>query len=105
QKFVLEGLGNIGGAPSEKAFSSIFTNEYFVKSIEPDDMKMLLQLQGKEATAREYATKYVKNYNNIKTLYDKYLRATTEADAEALYAQMATSMDENFVLERQLAKL
>ena len=64
QKFVLEGLGNIGAAPSEKAFSSIFTNEYFVKSIEPDDMKMLLQLQGKEATAREYATKYVKNYNS-----------------------------------------
>ena len=104
QKFVLEGLGNIGGAQNAQAAGSIFKNEYFTKSIEPDDLKLLIQLQGKEAAVREYATTYVKNYNNIKTLYDKYLQATTEADAEALYAEMATSMDENFVLERQLAK-
>ena len=105
QKFVLEGLGNIGGAQNAQASGSIFKNEYFTKSLEADDLKMLIQMQGKESTAREYATTYVKNYNNIKTLYDRYLQATTEADAEALYAQMATSMDENFVLERQLAKL
>ena len=104
QKFVLEGLGNIGGAQNAQAAGSIFKNEYFTKSLEPDDLKLLIQLQGKEAAVREYATTYVKNYNNIKTLYDKYLQATTEADAEALYAEMATSMDENFVLERQLAK-
>ncbi|MBR2008078.1 MAG: hypothetical protein IKA01_08920 [Alistipes sp.] len=104
QKFVLEGLGNIGGAQNAQAAGSIFKNEYFTKSLEPDDLKLLIQLQGKEAAVREYATTYVKNYNNIKTLYDKYLQATKEADAEALYAEMATSMDENFVLERQLAK-
>lgn len=105
QKFVLEGLGNIGGAQSSQSMGSIFNNEYFCKGIDADDLKQLIELQGKEASARECATTYVKNYTNIKTLYDKYLQATTEADAEALYGEMASSMDENFILERRLAKL
>lgn len=105
QQHVLSSMGNIGGADGAKGSGSIFNNEYFKKSLLPEDYKTLIVMQGKEATARDYALTYTKNYSEIKTLYDKYLLVTTEAEAEELYRQMATVMDENMVLERRLTKL
>ena len=105
QQHVLSSMGNIGGADGAKGSGSIFNNEYFKKSIAPEDFKTLISMQGKETTVRDYAQTYTKNYSKIKSLYDKYLLVTTEAEAEELYRQMATVMDENMVLERRLAKL
>ena len=105
QQHVLSSMGNIGGANGAKASGSIFNNEYFKKSIEAEDFKTLMAMQSKEATARDYAQTYTKNYTKIKNLYDKYLLVTTEAEAEELYREMATVMDENMVLERRLSKL
>ena len=105
QQHVLSSMGNIGGADGAKASGSIFNNEYFKKSIEADDFKTLMAMQSKEAMARDYAQTYTKNYTKIKNLYDKYLLVTTEAEAEELYRDMATVMDENMVLERRLSKL
>lgn len=105
QQHVLSSMGNIGNADGVKSSGSIFSNEYFKKSIEPEDFKTLMAMQGKEATVRDYAQTYTKNYSKIKSLYDKYLLVTTEAEAEELYRQMATVMDENMVLERRLSKM
>ena len=95
QQHVLSSMGNIGNADGVKSSGSIFSNEYFKKSIESEDFKTLMAMQGKEATVRDYAQTYTKNYSKIKSLYDKYLLVTTEAEAEELYRQMATVMDEN----------
>lgn len=106
QEFVLSGMGNIGDAASSApAAASIFGNSYFCKSIDPDDYKQLLAVQGKESEARGMVSEYMKNYEKIKSLYGRYVLAATEAEAEALYADMAAVMDENLVLERRLAKL
>lgn len=105
QQHVLSSMGNIGDADGAKGSGSIFNNAYFKKSIEPEDFKALMAAQGKEATVRDYVQTYAKNYSKIKSLYDKYLLVTTEAEAEELYSQMAGVMDENMVLERRMAKL
>lgn len=106
QDFVLAGMGNIGGADeSAQSAASIFGNSYFIKNIDPDDYKALLAVNGKENTARKYVTSYIDNYKKIKALYDKYVMASTEAEAEAVYADISAVTDESLVLERQLAKL
>ena len=105
QQHVLSSVGIIGEAEGAKSSGSIFNNAYFKKSIEPEDHKLLLDVQAKEYTIRDYVNSYTRNYAKIKTLYDKYLMVNTEAEAEALYADMATVMDENMVLERRLSKL
>jgi hypothetical protein len=60
---------------------------------------------GKETDAQSHAQAYVKNYNRRKELYDKYVLAQTEAEAENIYTELSTMRDENMVLERQLTKL
>lgn len=105
QQHVLSSMGNIGDAAGAKGSGSIFNNEYFKKSIEAEDFKGLMDMQAKESTVCGYVQTYSKNHSKIKTLYDKYLLATTEAEAEVLYSQIATIMDENMVLERRLAKM
>ena len=99
-------MGNIGGAAeSSPSAASIFGNSYFVKNIDPDDYKALVEAHGKESAARKYVSSYIDNYKKIKALYDKYVLAATEAEAEAVYADIAAATDESLVLERQLAKL
>ncbi len=105
QNHVLKSMGNIGNAQSAQGSKSIYNNAYFVKSFEPEDYKMLMEVHSKEKTAYEYAQTYTANYLKIKTLYDKYLVAQSEADAESVYADMAGVMDENMILNRQLQKL
>ncbi len=105
QEFVLAGMGNIGGADESQSAASIFGNAYFVKNIDPDDYKALLDANRKESTARKYVSSYIDNYKKIKALYDKYVLAATEAEAEAVYADISAAADESLVLERQLAKL
>ncbi len=104
QEFVLSSMGNISGAPSAQASGSIFSNAYLAKSLDPDDYKLLLEMQSKEAQISEYANTYVSNYNKIRDLTDKYILARDEATAESIYGSLESVMDENFVLERQLAK-
>ena len=105
QNYVLKSMGNIGDAQSAQGSKSIYNNAYFVKSFEPEDYKMLMEVHSKEKTAYEYAQNYTANYLKIKTLYDKYLVAQSEAEAESVYADMAGVMDENMILNRQLQKL
>ncbi len=105
QEHVLASLGNIGEAQGAASSGSIFANGYFRKSVDPDDFKMLVALHGKEATANNHAQAYVKNYTRIKGLYDKYVQAQTEAEAENIYTELSTVVDENMVLERQLTNL
>lgn len=101
QEHLLASMGNIRGV-AEQASGSIFTNAYFRKSIDPDDYKALAAANIAESKAAEYARTYVANYDKIKQMYDKYVLARTEAEAEEIYAQMATLMDENNQLERNL---
>ena len=61
QEFVLSSMGNISGAPSAQASGSIFSNAYLAKSLDPDDYKLLLEMQSKEAQISEYANTYVSN--------------------------------------------
>ena len=102
QEHLLASIGNIGSA-TEQSSGSIFTNDYFRKSIDEADYTILMEANAKEANADKYARTYVSNYESIKQMYDKYVMARTEAEAEAIYGEMATVMDENTVLERELA--
>lgn len=105
QNFVLSNMGDIGGeAQSDSGGNAFLTNPYFVKSIDPDDYKELLRVQKMESETQGYVSTYMKNYEKIKSLYDRYIVAETEADAEAVYAELSTAMDDNLVLERRLAK-
>lgn len=104
QEFVLSGMGNIDDAASSAQAASIFANSYFRKNIDPDDYTKLLDAQSREAAVRDCVSSYMKNYESVKSLYGKYVLAATEAEAEAVYAEMAAVMDDNLVLERQLAK-
>ena len=105
QEHVLSSLGNIGEAQSAASSGSIYANAYFQKSIDTEDFKALMSSHGKEATANKHAQAYVKNYTRIKELYDKYVQAQTESDAENIYTELSAVVDENMVLERQLTKL
>ena len=105
QEQVLSSLGNIGEAQGASSSGSIYANLYFRNSIEAEDFKALMVSHGKEADAQSHAQAYVKNYNRIKELYDKYVLAQTEAEAENIYTELSTMRDENMVLERQLTKL
>lgn len=102
QEFLLASIGNLRSA-SEQSTGSIFTNDYFRKSIDSEDYSILMTANAKEGEADEYARTYVSNHDAIKQMYDKYVMARTEAEAEAIYGDMATIMDENVVLERKLA--
>ena len=105
QNFVLSNMGDTGGqAQSDSGSSSFLTNPYFVKSIDPDDYKELLRVQKMEAETQDFVSAYMKNYEKIKSLYDRYMVAETEADAEAIYAELSAAMDDNIVVERRLSK-
>lgn len=103
QEHVLSSMGNIGGAAAE-ASGSIFTNEYFRKSLEKEDYDALMAVQAKEQSANEKAKSYVANYAKIKEMYNRYVQARTEADAEAVYGELAVVLDENTTLERDLSE-
>ena len=60
QEHVLSSMGNIGGAAAE-ASGSIFTNEYFRKSLEKEDYDALMAVQAKEQSANQKAKSYVAN--------------------------------------------
>ena len=105
QEQVLSSLGNIGEAQGASSSGSIYTNSYFRNSVDPEDFKLLLASHGKEADAQNHAQAYVKNYNRIKELYDKYVLAQTESEAENIYTELSTILDENMVLERRLSKM
>ena len=102
QEFLLASIGNLRSA-SEQSTGSIFTNDYFRKSIDSEDYSILMKANAQEGEANEYARAYVSNHDSIKQMYDKYVMARTEAEAEAIYGDMATIMDENVALERKLA--
>lgn len=105
QNFVLSNMGDTGGqAQNDSGSSSFLTNPYFVKSIDPDDYKELLRVQKMEAETQDFVSAYMKNYEKIKSLYDRYMVAETEADAEAIYAELSAAMDDNIVVERRLSK-
>ena len=103
QEFLLASIGNLRSA-SEQSSGSIFTNDYFRKSINSEDYTILMEANTKEGEAAEYATTYVSNHDSIKQMYDKYVMALTEAEAVAIYGDMAALMDENIALERKLAQ-
>lgn len=103
QEHLLASIGNLRGA-TEQASGSIFTNDFFRKSIDSEDYAALMQANSAEGQAAEYARTYVANYDRIKQMYDKYVLARTEAEAEEIYAQMATIIDENQDLEQNLAQ-
>ena len=103
QEHVLSSMGNIGGAAAE-ASGSIFTNEYFRKSLEKEDYDALMAVQAKEQSANQKAKSYVANYAKIKEMYNRYVQARTEADAEAVYGELAVVLDENTTLERDLSE-
>ena len=103
QEHVLSSMGNIGGAAAE-ASGSIFTNEYFRKSLEKEDYDALMAVQAKEQSANQKAKSYVANYAKIKEMYNRYVQARTEADAEAVYGELAVVLDENTMLERDLSE-
>ena len=105
QNHVLKSMGKIGDAESAQGSKSIFSNAYFIKSLEPEDYKMLMEANAKEKVAYGYAQEYADNYLKIKTLYDKYVIAQSEADAESVYAEMAGVMDDNMILNKQLQKM
>ena len=102
QEFLLASIGNLRSA-SEQSTGSIFTNDYFRKSIDSEDYSILMKANAQEGEANEYARAYVSNHDSIKQMYDKYVMARTEAEAEAIYGDMATIMDENVARERKLA--
>ena len=103
QEHVLASMGNIGGAAAQ-ASGSIFTNEYFRKSLVKEDYDALMAVQAKEQSANEKAKSYVANYAKIKEMYNRYVQARTEADAEAVYGELAVVIDENTTLERDLSE-
>ncbi len=102
QEHLLASIGNIGGA-TEQASGSIFTNEYFRKSINAEDYTALMQANSAEGKALEYARTYVANHDRLKQMYDKYVLARTEAEAEEIYAQVAAIIDENADIEQELS--
>lgn len=103
QEHLLASIGNISSAAAQSS-GSIFTNAYFRRSIDPDDYKALTAANVAESKAAEYARTYVENYDKIKQMYDKYVLARTEAEAEDIYGQMAEVMDENATIERELSQ-
>ena len=105
QDFVLASVCKIGNAGSEQSSNSLYNNSYFAKSIEPEDYKMLLELHATEQSTYEHVRNYVANYAKIKTLNDKYVFAKTEAESEALFAEISDIMAENIALERQIANV
>ena len=105
QEYVLSSLDNIGEAQGASSSGSIYTNTYFRNSIDAEDFKALMASHSKESTANNHAQAYVKNYTRIKELYDKYVQAQTEAEAENIYTELSAVVSENMVLERQLTKL
>lgn len=104
QEFLLSSMDNISGVESQSS-SSIYNNEYFRNSLFEEDYQVLMDVHKREAEARDYVVMYVENYDKIKSLYDRYLKATTETESEDIYAEISVAMDENMVLDRRLAKL
>lgn len=104
QEHVLSSMGNIGGAQASQGSGSIYTNDYFRKSIEAEDYAALMAVHAKEAEANANAKEYVANYAKIKELYNKYVQARTEADAEAVYGELSVLVDKNASLERDMTQ-
>ena len=63
-----------------------------------------MAVQAKEQSANQKAKSYVANYAKIKEMYNRYVQARTEADAEAVYGELAVVLDENTTLERDLSE-
>ncbi len=104
QEHVLSNIANVASAEGQVS-GSIFNNSYFRESLFEEDYQVLLDVHKREAEAYGYARQYVANYDKVKSLYDKYLKASTESEAEDIYASIAAVQDENFVVERRLSKL
>lgn len=104
QERVLSNIANVALVQSQ-ASGSIFDNSYFRESLFEEDYQVLIDVHKREAEAEGYAKQYVANYDKIKSLYERYLKASTEAEAEDIYASIAAVQDENIVVERRLSKL
>ncbi len=104
QEHVLASIAEVTISQSQLS-GSIFNNDYFKKSLFDEDYQMLIAVHEHEAAAYDYAKQYVENYDKIKTLYDNYLKASAEAEAEEIYATISDITDENLVVERRLSKL
>lgn len=104
QEYVLSTMGNISSVGAAQASGSIFANEYLRKSLEAEDYAALIAAQAKEGQANEQAKGYAANYAKIKELYNSYVQARTEADAEAVYGELSQIIDQNSELESQLAE-
>lgn len=104
QEHVLSSMGNIGGAQGAQGSGSIYANAYFRSSIEAADYEALMAVHAKEKQTNANAKEYVVNYTKIKDLYNKYIQARTEADAEAVYGELAVLVDKNANLESDMAQ-
>lgn len=104
QESVLSSMNNTEVLHSQGT-GSIFNNDYFKASLFEEDYEVLMSVNKSEVAAYDCAVKYAANYRAIKDLYDSYLKASTESEAEDIYAKIAEMADENFVVERRLAKL
>lgn len=104
QECVLSSINNTEVLQGQGS-GSIFNNDYFKASLLEEDYDVLMSVNKSEIAAYDYAVKYAANYRAIKDLYDSYLKASTESEAEDIYAQIAEIADENFVVERRLSKL
>lgn len=104
QEFVLSSIADMDVVQGQ-SYGSIFTNDYFKESLMAEDYELLLRVHKQEAEAKDFVAEFVANYEQIETLYDRYLKATIESEAERIYADMAEVMDENIVVERLLSKV
>ncbi len=104
QNYVLASVGKIGDADAAQNSQSLYSNSYFVESIDAEDYALLMEVHANEKAVYNDVKSYVDNYSKIKSLYDKYLLSQTEAEAEALYAEFTTVSAQNQVIERQIAK-
>ena len=104
QEHVLATIADAAISTSQLS-GSIFNNDYFRRSLFEEDYQLLMDVHKHEVTAKGYAEQYVANYERIKSLHDKYVKASTESEAEDIYASISEVMDENLVVERRLSKL
>lgn len=103
QEFVLSTVLKEASLPAQST-GSIFENPYFRESILAEDYDLLIKAHQKESEAKSLVVQYVANYNEIKSLYDKYVQASLESEAERLYASISEKIDENMVIEKRLAR-
>ncbi|MBE6213616.1 MAG: hypothetical protein E7131_02915 [Rikenellaceae bacterium] len=104
QEFVLSSVLTEASLPAQST-GSIFNNAYFRENILAEDYDLLMKAHKQEAEAKSFVVQYVANYNEIKALYDEYVKASLESDAERLYASISEKIDENMVIEKRLARV